>query len=206
MKSIFFRYPSLYDIGIRFLYFDGLKILKDIIGPNKSVFEPACGFGRMKRYLYPDCIYSGIDLNEEFIRYGQKRNLDIQLGNILDSDRYRAADTILLCDILHHLKYKDILELLSIAVRFAKEKIVIIEPTFVKIASQNNWLSRFVGKVMAALDADGLNEIEHWMSRKEYDSLFQTLKDSNHIERMNIRNYRNHDFVEMFINGYAQKA
>ena len=128
MKSIFYRYPLLYDWGIRFLYLDGLRIVKDLIGKNKSVFEPACGFGRMKRYLYPGCEYSGIDLNKDFIEYGQKKNRDILLGNVLEETQYRKADTILLCDILHHLKKHQIRELLHIAVKYAKEKIVIIEP------------------------------------------------------------------------------
>jgi hypothetical protein len=167
------------------------------------VFEPACGFGRMKRYLHPDCEYSGIDLNTDFIRYGQKKNRDIQVGNVLDKENYRNADVILLCDILHHLKLKDIRQLLSIVVQFAREKIVIIEPTFVTIAAKNNALSHGIGKIMAAMDADGFNEIDRWMSRKEYDHLFLELKEENHISLMKVRQHRNHDFVEMHINGYA---
>lgn len=204
MSSIFFKYPLLYDWGIRFLYFDGLMILKNIIGRNKSVFEPACGFGRMKRYLFPDCTYSGIDLNEKFVRYGQKKNRDITLGDILDPQYYRTADTVLLCDILHHLKPADIRKLLCLAVQYARESVVIIEPTFVRIASGNNFVSRAIGRIMSIVDADGINKIEHWMSRKEYDELFESLKEDNHIDQMSIRHHRNHDFVEMRIHRDAQ--
>ncbi len=190
----------MYDWGIRFLYLDGLKILKKIIGPNKTVFEPACGYGRIKKFLYPDCSYSGIDLNQKFIDYGQKKKRDIRLGNALDIDHYSHADTVLLCDILHHLKLPEIQKLLSIAVKFAREKIVIIEPTFVSIAAKKNPISTVIGKIMAMLDADGFNEIDHWMSKKEYNQLFYELKEANHVNEMRIRHYRNHDFVEMCIN------
>ena len=197
MKSIFYKYPALYDFGIRFLYFDGLKIVKDIIGKKKTVFEPACGFGRMEKYLYPDCSYSGIDLNEKFVEYGRKRNIDIKLGNALDKKNYQRSDAILLCDILHHLKIKDIRKLVSIAVHHAVEKIVIIEPLFVSIASKNNMLSRAIGKLMACIDDDGYNRIERWMSKSEYKDLFHSLKESNGIKEMNVKEYRNHGFVEM---------
>jgi SAM-dependent methyltransferase len=188
------------------LYFDGMKILKDIVGRNKSVFEPACGYGRMKRHLYPDCAYSGIDLNRDFIRYGKRKNRDIGVGNVFDVTLYRQADVIMLCDILHHLKVKDIRRLLGIAVRFAREKVVIVEPTFVKIASKNNFFSRVAAKLMASLDADGINDIDHWMSREEYDRLFFSLKEENYIGEMKIRHFRNHDFVEMLVDGSRPAA
>jgi len=199
MKSPFYSYPMLYDFGIRFLYFDALKILKDIIGKNKSVFEPACGYGRIKNYLYPDCTYSGIDLNETFINYGKKKNRDIDLGNALDESKFKEADTILLCDILHHLKIKDIYTLVAIAAKFAKEKVVIVEPVFVDIGARNNFLSRFIGNIMKVIDSDGFNDIERWLSKEEYDTLFHSLKDTNNFKEMNVKVFRKHDFVEMFV-------
>jgi len=199
MKSIFYKYPLVYDFGIRFLYLDGLKIIKKLIGRGKSVFEPACGYGRMINYLYPDCTYSGIDLNETFIKYGQKRKRDVQKGNVLDIAHYREADIILLCDILHHLKLKDIYKLMSNAVQFAREKVVIVEPTFVTIAAKKNIVSRTIGKIMAAIDYDGFNRIDCWFSREEYDRLFESLKKSNDISDMKITQFRNHDFVEMIV-------
>ena len=199
MRSFVYIHPRIYDMAIRFLYLDGMRIIKDLIGKKKSVFEAACGYGRMQKYLDPTCTYSGIDLNEKFIEYGQKKNLDIRLGNALDSSRYRKSDVILLSDILHHLTIKDIKKLLSIAVQFALEKVVIIEPVFVKIGSKDNFISRSISKFMVWMDSDGFNEIEKWMSRKEYDTLFTSLKESNNIKEMKITHHRNHDFVEMFV-------
>lgn len=198
MKSIFYKYPLLYDIGIQFLYLGGLKILKDIVGRGKSVFEPACGYGRMKKYLYPDCTYSGVDLNKAFIEYGKKRNRDISVGNALDEKRYQKSDTILLCDIIHHLNGQKN-ELVSMAVKFAREKVVIIEPLFVDVATKSNALSRAIGKFMAVMDADGFNEIDQWLSKNEYMELFQSIKEFHNIKKMKMRNFRNHIFVEMYV-------
>lgn len=194
-----YKHPLLYDFGIRFLYFDGMRIVKKLIGEKKSVFEAGCGYGRMQKYLDPSCSYSGIDLNEKFIEFGRKKNRNIKVGDVLDENLYRESDVILLADILHHLTINDIKKLLAISVRHAREKIVIIEPVFVKIGSKNNFFSRIIAKFMAWLDADGFNEIEKWMSRAEYDELFASLKESNNIKEMKITHFRNHDFVEMYV-------
>lgn len=194
-------HPLMYEFGIRFLYFDGLKILKHIIGKKKKVFEPACGYGRIKRFISNTCEYSGIDLNERFIKYGQKRKINIKVGNILDIDNYKRSDVIVLSDILHHLNMKDIQKLFSIAVRFANEKIVIVEPEFITFAAKKNFVSRVLGKFMAFMDYDGINEIEKWLSEEEYENLFYNIKKANDIEELKIKKFRRHYFVEMFING-----
>lgn len=200
MKSIMFMHPLVYEFGIRFLYFDGLKILKHMIGERKEVFEPACGYGRIKKFIHSSCKYSGIDLNERFVRCGQKRNRDIKLGNILDLKNYKESDIIILSDILHHLTVKDIEELFSIAVQFAREKIVIVEPEFVTFAAKKNFVSRILGRFMAFMDYDGINEIERWLSEEEYMSLFCNLKEINNIDNLKIKKFRRHYFVEMFMN------
>jgi SAM-dependent methyltransferase len=199
MKSFMFVHPYFYDTFIRILYFDGLKILKKIVGVKKKVFEAGCGYGRLQKYIDPSCSYSGIDLNKKFIAFGRKRNRDIHVGNVLDVNQYRDSDVILLADILHHLTLKDARKLLAIAVRFAREKILIIEPTFVIIGSHNNFFSRIIGKIMKWLDADGINKIEKWLSRDEYDALFKSLKESNNIKEMRITHFRRHHFVEMIV-------
>lgn len=199
MRSVVYIHPRIYDFAIRFLYLDGLKILRNLIGKGKSVFEAACGYGRMQRYLDSTCTYSGIDLNEKFIEFGRKRNRDIRIGNVLDDSQYRKSDVVLLADILHHLTIPDVKRLLSIATKFAREKVLIIEPVFVKIGARNNFFSRLIAKFMIWMDSDGFNEIEKWMSRDEYDALFHSLKESNNIKEMNIIHHRNHDFVEMYV-------
>jgi hypothetical protein len=197
-QSIFYRHPLLYELGIHFLYLNRLKILKDIVGRGVSVFEPACGFGRMKKYLHADCTYSGIDLNEKFVSFGRKKNRDIRVGDILEENNYRPADVILLCDILHHLHMPEIHRLFQIAGKFAK-KIVIIEPTFVALAARKNSFSHLLGKAMTRVDSDGFNEITHWMSREEYHDLFVSLNAVIPIRNMTIRHHYYHDFVTIVL-------
>ncbi len=202
MKSVMFMHPFIYEFGIRFLYIDGLKLLRDMVGRKKEVFEPACGYGRIKRFIHSCCKYSGIDLNEQFVKYGRRHKRDIQVGNILDIKKYKNCDVIILSDILHHLTLKDIKELFAIAVKFAREKIVIVEPEFVTIAAKKNFLSRLLARVMSKMDYDGFNKIEKWLSKEEYDSLFDSLQEKYDIEELKIKKFRQHYFIEMFLNGH----
>jgi SAM-dependent methyltransferase len=197
-QSVFYRYPLLYELGIHFLYLNRLKIVKEIVGHGMSVFEPACGFGRMKKYLYPDCAYAGIDLNEKFVRFGRNKNRELNVGDILQEENYRPADIILLCDILHHLQTPELHRLFRIAGKFAK-KIVVIEPTFVALAAKKTTFSQLLGKLMTRVDSDGFNEITHWMSREEYQDLLFSLNAVIPILNMTIRHHYYHDFVEIVL-------
>jgi len=197
-QSIFYRHPLLYELGIHFLYLNKLKILKEIVGHGMSVFEPACGFGRMKKYLHADCAYSGIDLNEKFVSFGRKKNRNIRVGDILKEENYGPADIILLCDILHHLQMPEIHRLFQIAGKFAK-KIVIIEPTFVALAAKKSTFSHLLGKAMTRVDSDGFNEITHWMSKKEYHDLFVSLNAVIPVLTTTIHHHHYHDFVEIVL-------
>jgi SAM-dependent methyltransferase len=196
-RAYIFRNPWLYSLSIRLLHFDGFKKIKDIIGKEKNVFEPACGFGRLQRYLYDSCSYSGIDLNEKFINFGKKRGLDIRIGNVLEETNYIKSDIIILCDILHHLTKDKIQEVVSIATKFAKEKIVIMEPTFVGLASGKGFFSRLAAKVFARVDFDGINNIEHWFTRQDYQKLFKHLKETNKFAGMKIQISKGYYFVEL---------
>jgi len=196
-RAYIFRNPWLYSLSIRLLHFDGFKKIRDIIGKEKNVFEPACGFGRLQRYLYDSCSYSGIDLNEIFINFGKKRGLDIRIGDVLEETNYIKSDIIILCDILHHLTKDKIQEVVSIATKFAKEKIVIMEPTFVGLASGKGFFSRLAAKVFARVDFDGINNIEHWFTRQDYQKLFKHLKETNKFAGMKIQISKGYYFVEL---------
>jgi|TARA_Y100000031_G_scaffold20462_1_gene20979 SAM-dependent methyltransferase len=196
-RAYIFRNPWLYSLSIRLLHFDGFKKIRDIIGKEKNVFEPACGFGRLQRYLYDSCSYSGIDLNEIFINFGKKRGLDIRIGDVLEEKNYIKSDIIILCDILHHLTKDKIQEVVSIATKFAKEKIVIMEPAFVGLASGKGFFSRLAAKVFARVDFDGINNIEHWFTRQDYQKLFKHLKETNKFAGMKIQMSKGYYFVEL---------
>ena len=196
-RAYIFRNPWLYSLSIRLLHFDGFKKIRDIIGKEKNVFEPACGFGRLQRYLYDSCSYSGIDLNEIFINFGKKRGLDIRIGNVLEESNYIKSDIIILCDILHHLTKDKMNKVVSIASKFAGEKIVIIEPAFVGLASGKGFFSRLAAKVLTKIDRDGINHIEKWLTRKDYQKLFKYMKDTNDFIDMRVQIFRQFYFVEL---------
>lgn len=196
-RAYIFRNPWLYSMSIMLLHFDGFKKIRGIIGKGKNVFEPACGFGRLQRYLDDSCSYSGIDLNEIFINFGRKRGLDIRIGNVLEEKNYIKSDVIILCDILHHLTEDKIQRLVSIATKFAKEKVIIMEPAFVGLASGKGFFSRFLAKVFAKIDFDGINKIENWFTREDYQKLFKHLKKNNNFTHMRIQLSNQYYFVEL---------
>lgn len=198
-KSFMYHHPLIYETGIRFLYWGGLKKLSSMIGECQTVFEPACGYGRIKKFLPENCVYSGIDLNKAFIRYGQQKGLDVRLADIFDADAYPESDLILLCDILHHLSDEKIRRLLDISLRKGRAKLVIVEPAFVSVASSGNFFSRWLGRIFALADADGINEIENWLSEEEYQKLFDYIRTSPRVRDLSIVKHRFHYFVEVFL-------
>ena len=196
-RAYIFQNPWLYSLSIRLLHFNGFKKIRNIIGKKKNVFEPACGFGRLQKYLYDSCSYSGIDLNEIFINFGRKRGLDIKIGDVLEEKNYIKSDIIILCDILHHLTRDNIHRVVSIAKKFAKEKVVILEPSFIGLASGKGFFSRQVAKVFTKIDFDGINKIEHWIPRQDYRKLFKHLKETNKFANMKIQISKRYYFVEL---------
>jgi SAM-dependent methyltransferase len=197
-KSPTYNNPKLYSFVMTILHpFGELKNLKKLIGKKKTVFEPACGFGRLKKFLYKNCTYRGIDLNQEFIKFGQHKNINIKLGNMFEQKNYVSSDIIILCDIIHHLSIKQGKELVSIATKFTKEKIIIIEPTFTSIAAGNNWFKKQIAKVFSRLDYDGINHITKWLLKKEYYNLFEEYKIENKFKKSTIKEKSNYFFVEL---------
>lgn len=196
-SAIIYKSPRLYSIAIKLLHFGGFKKVKEVIGKRKKVFEPACGFGRLYKYLDPSCSYAGIDLNEKFINFGKKNGLDIRTGDIFDEKNYVRSDIIILCDILHHLTISDIKKLVLISTKFAKEKIVIMEPAFVGIAAGKGLFSRLSAKIFAKVDFDGINEIENWFTMQNYHNLFNYLKSANNFTDMKIQLFNRYCLVEL---------
>lgn len=191
-EAYIYRSPLLYSIAIRILHMKGFYIIKKIVGKRKKVFEPACGFGRLQKYLHPSCSYSGIDLNNKFIEFGKKKGLNIWTGNIFEEKNYAETDIIILSDILHHLTREEINKIITISKKFSKEKIVIMEPAFVGIASGKGIFSKLIAKIFAKIDFDGVNHITHWFTKKEYDELFQNIQSTykfSNIKKQQIGRY-----------------
>ena len=196
-RAYIFQSPLVYSIAIRLIHLAGFNKIKEVIGEKKKVFEPACGFGRLHKYLHPSCSYSGIDLNEKFINFGRKKGLDIQLGDVLEESNYVESDIIILCDILHHLTMDNIKRIVSIAKKYSKEKVVIMEPAFIGLASGKGFFSRFIAKIFAKIDFDGINNIENWFTKQDYYKLFEYLKSSNNFSDIKIQLFGQYYLVEL---------
>jgi len=195
-SAIIYNNPFFYSIGIKLLHLNGFRKIKKIVGKGKKVFEPACGYGRLRGYLHRSCKYSGIDLNKKFIEFGRKKGLDIKMGNVLEEKNYEKSDIVILCDILHHLSVENINKLVSISRKFAKEKLVIMEPAFVGVASGKNIFSKLMAKLFVWVDNDGINKRYSWLSRKEYNKLFQEIKEKYKFAQMKIQIFKQYYFVE----------
>ncbi len=192
-----YLHPLVYEVGIQFLYWGALKHLTPLIGENKSLFEPACGYGRIRKYLPQDCSYKGIDLNQAFVRYGKKKGLDIEEGDIFDEALYPDSRIVLLCDILHHLSDEKMKKLIDIGIRHSTEKVIIVEPAFVSVASAKNPFSRALGRLFSLADADGINQISKWLSEPDYFALFSYIESKPRVKEIAVHKHNFHYFVEV---------
>jgi SAM-dependent methyltransferase len=187
-KAMAYHFPVLYEAAMTVLQAGSVKKMRKIVGKNTSVFEVACGYGRVKRQLHSSVQYSGIDLNQDFVDYGKKKGIDIKLGDIFDKSKYKKSEIILLCDLVHHLTIKQNKELFKIMEPFAQKKIIIFEPRICTLASKKNIFSRIIAKIFSAVDRDGVNEIDKWLSDKEYRKLFDDMfKESSRIESYTVK-------------------
>jgi len=123
--------------------------------------------------------------------------LDIRIGDVLEEKNYIKSDIIILCDILHHLTKDKMHKLVSIAEKFSKEKVIILEPSFVGLASGKGFFSKIMAKIFTKIDSDGINHIDNWFTKQDYQKLFQHLKETNKFASMKIQMYKRYYFVEL---------
>lgn len=169
MKSLPYRFPHLYDIGIKILLGSILTLrytkIAQEIGKNKEVLDLGCGTAQLCNYL-DSCEYTGWDLNDSFVKYCRKRGLNVYKRNIFEFSEYPESDYIVFCDILHHVTPKDELLVKEAAKR---AKVIAVEP-----CSQRK-LPRALVFLYDQLigDADGINPFE---SRMQWDYDCTTLQ------------------------------
>lgn len=121
---------------------------------TKKVLDLPCGTGYLTRYLNRNVIYEGWDLNQKFLTKIKKdfragrvpvKKVILQQKNIFDFENYpKDVDTIVFCDILHHV-YPNHMELVENAKNHAK-KIIICEP--VAVHPENMQVKDFLARSM----------------------------------------------------------
>lgn len=152
-KSIYYTFPSLYELMLKYVHGKFLpiryKFISKEIGKNKRVLDAGCGTCLLASFLDRSNKYFGIDLNERFLNYAikKKRAANITKTGIFNFSEYPKADVIVVCDVLHHIYPKHEFFLKEILKR--SEKIIFVEPIG---KSMNNFLTFLV-------DADGINSI-----------------------------------------------
>ena len=179
--GIQYRNPFLYNLLIPIIHKRKLmRELRVAVGKNQSVFEVAAGFGRLKKYIDQSNKYSGIDLNEKFIKYAQERNIAVSFGDIFDPTQYKNTDVTLVVDVIHHLPSARRAEMFDLIFKHTQCKVIVLEPAFLNFESRHGRLFRPLDKIIMKMDSDGVNKINGFLTREEYVKLFEALLGSRY--------------------------
>lgn len=174
--SLPFRHPAVYDLVMRFFADPREKrLIREMVGRDKSVLEPGCGFGRHAAFLDPSCRYRGFDLNARFVEHARRRGRDVVLGDVFDPAQYRGSDVVLLIDILHHLPAERVEEAVALAVGVAREKLIVIEPTFLFFESP--LLDRLLVRFTYAFERDGVSNTHPRYTASDQERLFASIAE-----------------------------
>ena len=183
-----YRHPRVYDFFSWFVYPKRLMSrFREEVGQNNSVFDVAAGYGRIVDFIDPTNSYSGIDLNEIFVRYGQKHGRNVVLGDILEKKSYKPSDIFILVDIVHHLSKEKLETLFDLVFEHAQKKVVILEPTFGRLGGRHGAFGKFADWFMKTMDYDGFNRITRWFTADEYTKLFDSRFGSAHGKYFSVR-------------------
>lgn len=154
--GIMYQHPIIYDLSIWIN--DPNKIIpktlaKKVVG--NSVLDLGCGTASLQPLLPKGIEYIGIDLNEEFLAFAERKGRGtFYKRNIVEDLSDFKADTVVLSDVLHHVTPNH-QKLLDNAINCARKK-VIISACYEKEEGPFKLISEFIGRRI--LDNDGLNE------------------------------------------------
>lgn len=173
--GIQYKYPWIYGILIRIIHRGPvLREFKKQVGKKVSVFDIAAGFGNMARCLDSSDTYTGIDLNQTYVAYAQRRGLNVQIGDIFDDKAYKPTDVSILVDVVHHIPEVKLEKLFDNVFKNTRKRVVILEPAFLNLEERHGVAARPLDWVLRKLDGDGVNTIERWLSEEEYTRLFES--------------------------------
>jgi SAM-dependent methyltransferase len=154
--GVMYQHPRLYDLA---LWINDPKQLmmktlaKEVVG--SSVLDLGCGTATLYKYLPKEIDYIGLDLNEDFLAFAEKKKrFFVFKKNVLADLSDFQADTVVLSDILHHVTPNH-QKLLDNAKKCARKRII-ISACYEQEEGPFKALSEIISRKI--LDNDGLNE------------------------------------------------
>ncbi len=141
------------------------KYLSDL--SDESVLDVGCGTAVLADHIPNKSKYLGIDLNERFIKFAQKRGKNVMKQDALTFDRFSEFDVCVIMDLLHHIKPHHE-EFVDRVLRDVRKRVIICEPF--DVPGRN----RIAKSLVRIMDYDGTNwSEEDWLDkeslRKFYD-------------------------------------
>ena len=168
---------SVYHAGIWLLHGPCLDRRYRYIARHvgESVVDVGCGTGVLADYIPEGKKYLGIDLNERFLRYGQKKGRNVMLQDATTFDRYGDYDACVIMDLLHHIspRHKEFLERVM---KDVKKQVIICEPFE---AADRSPITRSLVKI---IDYDGTNTPENWMDKETLREFYNSFEPKSVVE------------------------
>jgi ubiquinone/menaquinone biosynthesis C-methylase UbiE len=160
MKFIQYYFPNLYELTLKLLHESNIKkryeYISKNIEKNSNVLDIGCGTGILGKFISKKCNYVGIDLNKKFLKFASKRGLKVFNCNAFNFKKYsRNIDTIVICDVLHHIYPRH--EILLEKIGKTAKKVIICEPYSYKEKHKENFLEKSKIILEKMFDADGIN-------------------------------------------------
>lgn len=167
------------------IYCKKYNFISNLVGKNNSVLDLGCGTGILSDFLDYTCKYTGWDLNENFVKYGIKKDRNLKCKNIFDFKDYPKVDIIILDLVLHHVYSKSSL-LIYKSIKKAKKMVIIVEDSM-KAFETENFLYKIFSKIRKKIKIidiifgghDGINKIElnelyeYFYTKKQIKSFFR---------------------------------
>lgn len=162
MTSMLYQSPKIYNFALSIMHRSTLQkryeVISNHIDENESVLDIGCGTCMLSNFV--DGEYSGIDMNDRFIKYGRKRGLNIYNQNIFSFNKYHLFDNCIIVDVLHHISPRHE-EFLKWVIKKSKNKVIVCEPY------TPDRRHKIIDKISQWLDYDGINKPEKWFRKRE---------------------------------------
>ncbi len=177
MKSPLYWSGSVYHAGIWLMHGQSLDRRYRYIASHvgDSVVDVGCGTGVLADYIPGEKKYLGIDLNERFLKYAQKKGRNVIRQDALTFDRYNEYDACVIMDLLHHInpRHKEFLEKVM---RDVRERVIICEPF--EVPDRNPITKSLIN----IIDSDGTNAPEQWMDKETLLEFYNSFGPKNVAE------------------------